>query len=106
MVEILECTHLFFEALGNPLRLRIVTLLLEKPHTVSEICRILNVEQSRVSHALTALVQCNVVTYEKDGKKRFYRIDQPFVKKIIETVVAYEKKICPVCRRIEKVKRK
>ena len=106
MVEILDCTYLFFEALGNPLRLKIVSLLLEKPHTVSELCKILNAEQSRVSHALTALVQCNVVTYEKEGKKRFYRIDQPVVEKVINLVVEYEKKKCTVCRRLEKIKRK
>jgi predicted transcriptional regulator len=38
------------EVLGNKLRVEILCLLMEKPRTVQEICKMLKREQSLISH--------------------------------------------------------
>lgn len=102
---ILNCTHLFFEALSSPLRLRIVEYLLNKPATVTELSEKLHAEQSRISHALTALTHCKLVKFDRDGKSRIYKIDQPVIGEIIQKVVDYEKTSCTTCGRLEDKKK-
>ena len=72
-----------FQALGNPLRLKIVEQLLSGDRTVSEIVDALDVEQSQVSHALKALKGCGIVSSEREGKKIIYSIRDP---RIIEVL--------------------
>ena len=96
------CTHLFFEALASSLRLKIVDQLIKGPATVGELTKSLKAEQSRVSHALTALSDCKLVTMTKDGKKRIYSVDKPIVGEIIKLVIQHEKEWCAQCARIKK----
>src|SRR5438105_13635177 len=53
-----EVTARFFSGLADPTRLRIVTLLLERPHTVGAIVGRLGLRQSRVSNALVCRKWC------------------------------------------------
>ena len=72
-----------FQALGNPLRLRIVEQLLGGDRSVSQIVEALEAEQSLVSHALKTLKGCGIVTSEREGKKILYSIRDP---RIIEVL--------------------
>ncbi len=69
---IVEYPHKCFNVLGNELRINIISTLREKPKTVNEICKKLNQEQSKISHSLKQLRQCNFVDYKKKGKERKY----------------------------------
>lgn len=69
-----RASHLCFEVFANELRFNIIRLLFEKERAVLDIASLLNVEQSRVSHALNVLKQCNFVKVKKHGKQRIYFI--------------------------------
>lgn len=62
-------------ALGNETRYRLVRLLVEAENElcVCEITPLMDVSDSAVSHALTKLVETDLVTKRKDGRWRKYR---------------------------------
>jgi ArsR family transcriptional regulator len=64
----------YFRALGDPTRLRIITVLLEGERTVSDLVDILGVPQSRVSNHLACLKWCRFVTAEQRGRSVIYRL--------------------------------
>ncbi|MGD0781537.1 MAG: metalloregulator ArsR/SmtB family transcription factor [Candidatus Aminicenantales bacterium] len=64
----------FFKALSDPVRLRIVRLLLERPLCVCELTFILKMEQSRISHHLQILRGGGLVEDERRGRWMMYRI--------------------------------
>ncbi|MFH1326844.1 MAG: metalloregulator ArsR/SmtB family transcription factor [archaeon] len=68
--------HTFFTNLANPLKIDIILLLKEKERNVSEICKGLNCEQSKLSHALTSLKYCNLVKVKQKGKERIYSLNK------------------------------
>lgn len=64
-----------FSALGNETRYRLVRLLVEADGElcVCEITPFMDVSDSAVSHALSALVDAGLVSKRKDGRWRKYR---------------------------------
>jgi DNA-binding transcriptional ArsR family regulator len=67
----------FFRVLGDATRLAIITHLLTRPHTVSELVVKLGAPQSRVSNHLACLRWCGFVTTERHGQKVIYTIADP-----------------------------
>ena len=65
---------LCLETLGNELRLQIVKELVEGPKSVQQLCKKLDVEQSRLSHSLQMLKKCSFVEVRPDGKQRIYSL--------------------------------
>ena len=75
-----EVTAKAFRALGDPVRLRIVSLLLEHGElTVSELTAQLPVSQPRVSTHLKCLVGCGFATVRREGRNAFYAPSGPDV---------------------------
>ncbi len=74
--------HLCLETLGNELRVKILESLRKKPKTVSKLSEEIKVEQSRLSHSLKALKNCNFVQSETRGKERVYSLTESFVKEM------------------------
>ena len=66
--------HLCFETLSNELRIQILKRLQDRAYSVSELCKELNEEQSKVSHSLSMLRTCNYVEVKQDGKKHIYSL--------------------------------
>src|SRR5512133_884877 len=64
----------FFRALGDPTRLAILRLLLDRPHNVSELIAKLGVPQSRVSNHLACLRWCQFVSSERQGRQVVYSV--------------------------------
>jgi ArsR family transcriptional regulator len=64
----------FFRALADPVRLRIIRLLLVRPLCVCELTFILKAEQSRISHHLRILRDAGLVEDERRGRWMIYRI--------------------------------
>src|SRR3989339_710463 len=52
--------HIFFNNLANPLKIEIIGSLKKTSKSVKELVKELNVEQSKVSHALSALKKCSL----------------------------------------------
>jgi DNA-binding transcriptional ArsR family regulator len=63
-----------FRVLGNPTRLGILELLLERPRTVSYLIEHLGCSQSRISNHLACLRWCGFVEAERWGRTATYSI--------------------------------
>jgi len=88
----------FFKTLADPTRLAIIKSLRVKPKNVSDLCKELKFEQSRVSHNLRKLKELGFVTMQPEGKQRVYTLDQktilPLLKIIDKHVDTYYKHYC------------
>lgn len=74
--ELLGELHTLFRALGEPLRLTVLRSLLRHPGglTVTALTDMLGTPQSTLSRHLAVLRQAGVVTSEKAGTTRIYRV--------------------------------
>ncbi|MDP8987277.1 MAG: metalloregulator ArsR/SmtB family transcription factor [Actinomycetota bacterium] len=73
----------FFRVLGDPTRVAILQLLMERPHGVSELVEAIGARQSRVSTHLACLRWCGFVTTERAGRKVVYSIADPEVGQVL-----------------------
>ena len=64
----------FFKILGNPTRLKIISLLCLEDLCVCDICEALDLNQTTVSNQLRILRANNVVKYQKEGKMARYSL--------------------------------
>lgn len=88
--------HIFFGRLANKLRIDIITSLLEKPKSVSQLIKELKQEQSKISHALKALLACKIVKYTQKGKQRIYSLSKSIIP-VLKTIEKHQKEICKTC---------
>ena len=61
------------KALGDRLRLQILRLLKSESFGVLELCRILDIRQSALSHHLKILANAQLVSTRREGNSIFYR---------------------------------
>jgi ArsR family transcriptional regulator len=76
-VEAADLAARFFRVLGDPTRLRLLSLLLDAPIgecSVGELVAALDVPQSRVSTHLGCLRWCGLVQARREGKQVYYRV--------------------------------
>lgn len=92
----------FFQNLANPLKIRIVGELKEKPSSVSNLAKKLKVEQSKLSHALISLSHCSIVNVKKEGKKRIYYLNKETILPMLEVLDKHEIKYCSKCKALNK----
>lgn len=69
----------FFKALGHPMRLRILELLMSGEKTVSELQAVLEVEPSSVSQQLSVMRARQLVDAQKIGGNVFYTVRDPLI---------------------------
>lgn len=100
--------HLF-RALGDRIRLKILEHLRKKsPLTVSEICERLGRGQNLISHHLSCLKNCGLVTSEKNGKNVYYSIKSEKISRITDLADEHVRGIlegvlsCEVVRDVKK----
>jgi DNA-binding transcriptional ArsR family regulator len=86
--------HLFFNNLANELRVEIVSALKNKEMCVSELSKNLDVEQSKLSHALTSLKNCNLVKVRQKGKNRIYSLNKKTMLPILEIIDEHSREHC------------
>lgn len=73
-----------FKIFGNPTRLKILSLLSVEDLCVCDICEILGMSQSAVSHQLRTLRSKNLVKYTKEGKQARYSLSDKHVVQILK----------------------
>ena len=92
--------ELFFRTFANRTRAKIVEALLEKPLSVSEISKLTGDEQSKISHNLKILKDCQIINSQIKGKHRIYSLNKktmlPLMKLVEKHVASY---CCGVCQR-------
>ncbi len=67
---------IFFKALANSNRLKIVGLLAEKPYSVEELAALLQLKPSTVSHHLSKLSEAGLVQSHAESYYSVYQLDR------------------------------
>lgn len=75
------------KALANPIRLKMVGLLLNDECCVSDVTNILGISQSTTSQHLGILKYNGIVFPKKHGTKTCYIVDNAEVKEIIQILI-------------------
>jgi len=60
-------------AIGDPLRMRVFQLLGQGSFAVLELCELLDIKQSSMSHHLKLLAKAELVTTQREGNSIYYR---------------------------------
>jgi DNA-binding transcriptional ArsR family regulator len=71
-----------FKALGDPTRVKMIYALLDRELCVHDLCQVLEMAQSAVSHQLRYLRNVRIVKRRKAGKTVYYSLDDDHVKEI------------------------
>lgn len=79
----------FFSLLGDSNRLRILSVLARQELCVCDLAATLEMSESAVSHQLRTLRVMRLVSYEKVGRKVFYRLQDHHVLKLYQSVAEH-----------------
>jgi len=85
--DLLDVAELF-KAFGDLTRAKIICALSQSEMCVNDLAVLLDMNQSAVSHQLRILKQARLVKIRRDGKARFYSLDDEHIQKIFQ--VAFE----------------
>ena len=80
-----------FKVFGDGTLLKIFYALLQKELCVCDICEIVEMSQSSVSHQLRLLKTTGLVKYRKEGKTVFYSLDDEHVNSIFNVGLSHIK---------------
>ena len=73
----------FFKALAHPARIRVLELLSEREHSVSEMLPEVGLEAAHLSQQLGVLRKMNLVVTRKEGSTVFYSLVSPQVAELL-----------------------
>jgi predicted transcriptional regulator len=80
-----------FDALGNPIRRKILRILNAQPHSVGEIAGALPVSRPAVSKHLRILEKADLVSHEKRGSRNVFTLNGKGVRSAQAYVTAFLK---------------
>lgn len=78
-----------FKLFADETRLRIICAILNTELCVCDLCELLNLNQSAVSHQLQLLRNSKLVKYRKEGKQVFYSLEDDHIESIIKIAIAH-----------------
>lgn len=84
--ETLDQVAAFLKCMGEPMRLKILRALHDGERTVTELIKETGATQSNVSKHLAMLTWTHLVTSRKDGTSTIYRISDPNITAICDSV--------------------
>ncbi len=85
LVEKLERIAYILKTVAHPLRLGIIHVLEQHPKlSVTEICEMLNSEQSLTSHHLQNMRLKGILSVKRDGRSMMYSLKEKDVSMIVE----------------------
>ena len=73
----------FFKTLGHPVRIRVLELLGQREHAVSEMLPEVGVEAASLSQQLAVLRRAGLVVTRKEGSAVFYSLTSPRVAELL-----------------------
>jgi ArsR family transcriptional regulator len=73
----------FFKTLGHPARIRVLELLSEREHAVSEMLPEVGIEPAHLSQQLAVLRRANLVVSRKEGSTVYYSLTSPHVAELL-----------------------
>ena len=78
-----------FSLLGDPSRLRLLLALREQELCVGDLAELVEHSESAVSHALKLLRAHRIVAVRREGRRAFYRLDDPHVRMLLDLAVSH-----------------
>lgn len=78
-----------FKVFGDPTRIKILWALNVYELCVFDICEVLGMTKSAVSHQLSTLKEAKLVKSRREGKEVYYSLDDKHVKEIFETGIVH-----------------
>lgn len=87
--DVLEKVSQTFKALGDPTRIRILTLLAKEECAVNQIAESLQLSQSAVSHQLKTLRAYRFVRYRREGQNMLYSCDDEQIIGLLNEAYCY-----------------
>ena len=84
----------FLSVISNETRWKIIYSLYTKDKYVSEIVKDTNEEQSKISHSLKVLSDCNIVFSKKEGNFRKYSLNKETIKPLVKLLEKHAKSFC------------
>jgi len=94
----------YFRAFGDATRLRILELLIEREHSVSELVELLGTSQPQVSNHLACLRWCGFVDTRRDHRVVYYRLADERISTIVaiaDDLLERNAEHVACCRRID-----
>lgn len=73
----------FYKVLGDSTRIKILLTLFSSEICVQCLAELLEMNQSAISHQLRVLKQARLVKYRKEGKFKFYSLDDEHVYQVL-----------------------
>ncbi|MEU6585719.1 metalloregulator ArsR/SmtB family transcription factor [Nocardia sp. NPDC046763] len=73
----------FFKTLGHPVRIRVLELLSQREHAVSEMLTEIGVEAANLSQQLSILRRAGLVTARREGLSVTYALTSPQVAELL-----------------------
>ena len=80
-----------FKVFADETRLRIICSLLNEELCVCDLCELLNLNQSTVSHQLQILRTSKLVKYRKEGEQVYYTLEDEHIDAILRMAIAHIK---------------
>lgn len=74
----------FFKLFGDGTRIGILWALSESEMCVCDLCALLNMKQSAVSHQLKNLKQSRAVKARREGKVVYYALDDDHIRQLLD----------------------
>ena len=87
----------FFSVLADETRLNILVGLVDSPKSVNKIHKIVGKERitlSGISHQLRQLDNLGIVTYEKKGREKYFKLSDDFCWCILKDALGHFDKKC------------
>lgn len=78
-----------FKVLGDPSRMKIIYALSKNELCVCEICEIVGMNQSAVSHQLRVLRNMKLVKFRKEGRMVYYSLDDEHISTLFSEGLAH-----------------
>ncbi len=80
----------FFDAFGDATRFKILlALMTEEELCTCDLSNITGLSVSAISHQLRVLKDRKIVSYRKEGKNVFYRLDDEHIKEILKIALEH-----------------
>jgi len=79
----LEGLASFFKVFGDPTRISILMALSKEEMCVCDLCALLDMKQSAISHQLKTLKQLRIVRSRRAGKVIYYSLDDNHIDSVL-----------------------
>jgi DNA-binding transcriptional ArsR family regulator len=84
--EALRKASEYLRALGHPVRIRMVQMLLDGQYTVGELASVCQIRSHMASEHLRLMQRCGFLTCRREGRRRYYQVLDPCLRNLMECI--------------------